>query len=107
MSSSYYHEHWLADLVTGLSGSASIWENLPCSVPIFNHSEQIANADKFQKLGLGIEVRSEKLTPKMLVESVDACIEDPSYIERSRKVMEISKRYDGVDSVVRVIESYL
>jgi len=102
----------LSRALVGRSGHGTIGQCINLGkpavlVPIFNHSEQIANADKFQKLGLGIEVRSEKLTPKRLVEAVDTCLDDPSYIERSRSIMEISKRYDGVDAVVRVIESYL
>ena len=102
----------LSRTIVGRSGHGTIGQCVNLGkpavlVPIFNHSEQIANADKFQKLGLGIEIRSEKLTPKKLVESVNECVDNPSYFERSQKVMEISKRYDGVDGVVRVIESYL
>jgi UDP:flavonoid glycosyltransferase YjiC (YdhE family) len=47
------------------------------------------------------------LSPKVLVESVETCLENPSIREKSIKVREISKRYDGVDGVVRIIQSYL
>ncbi len=37
-------------------------------IPIHNHSEQIGNAEKFSKLGLGLEIRSEDLNPERLTE---------------------------------------
>jgi UDP-N-acetylglucosamine--N-acetylmuramyl-(pentapeptide) pyrophosphoryl-undecaprenol N-acetylglucosamine transferase len=75
-------------------------------VPIHNHSEQIGNANKFSKLGLGIEVRSEKLTVKSLTESVEACLSDPSYSESVQKLSEISKRYNGIQRCAQIIRSY-
>jgi UDP-N-acetylglucosamine--N-acetylmuramyl-(pentapeptide) pyrophosphoryl-undecaprenol N-acetylglucosamine transferase len=76
-------------------------------VPIFNHSEQIANAEKYQKLGLGLEVKSEQLSSRRLEESIDACLEDGRFRERSLKVQKISERFDGVEGVVREVKSFL
>ena len=75
-------------------------------VPIHNHSEQLANAEKFQRLGLGIVIRSEDLTSKKLVESVEACLNDPKYKNNAEKLRAISQKYDGVERVVNIINSY-
>jgi UDP-N-acetylglucosamine--N-acetylmuramyl-(pentapeptide) pyrophosphoryl-undecaprenol N-acetylglucosamine transferase len=76
-------------------------------VPIFNHSEQIANADKYQKLGLGVELRSEQLTRQKLIASVSDCVYNPGFREKSRDLMEISNKMDGVAGVVETMKSYL
>ncbi|MDG6995907.1 MAG: hypothetical protein JRN52_08290 [Nitrososphaerota archaeon] len=76
-------------------------------VPIYNHSEQIWNAGKFNKLGLGLEVRSEQLTKERLVDSIEQCIEDSAFQENSLKMKEISRNYDGIAGATRIIESYL
>ena len=75
-------------------------------VPIHNHSEQLANAEKFQRLGLGVVIRSEELNPKKLVESVEVCLEDPKYKNTAEKLSAISKKYDGVERVANIINSY-
>lgn len=102
----------LSDTIVARAGHGTIGQciNLgtPATlVPIFNHSEQLANAEKYERLGLGRKVRSEQLSTKRLVESIDSCLEDSSYKENCLKVRAISKRYDGVEGVVRVIQSYL
>jgi len=75
-------------------------------IPIHNHPEQLGNAGKFSKLGLGIEIKSENLRNENLEESVDACINDPSYGKNARRLMSISKRYNGMEKVAEIIQSY-
>jgi UDP-N-acetylglucosamine--N-acetylmuramyl-(pentapeptide) pyrophosphoryl-undecaprenol N-acetylglucosamine transferase len=76
-------------------------------VPILNHSEQLANSEKYEKLGLGLKLRSENLSPGMLEKSIDLCLGDPEYRERALDVKEISDHYDGIDGVCEVVRSYL
>ena len=75
-------------------------------VPIHNHSEQIGNANKFSKLGLGIAIRSEKLTSENLIESVDACLTDPRYRESVERLRTVSRKYNGIQRCSEIIESY-
>jgi UDP-N-acetylglucosamine--N-acetylmuramyl-(pentapeptide) pyrophosphoryl-undecaprenol N-acetylglucosamine transferase len=75
--------------------------------PIYNHSEQIWNAEKFQKLGLGREIRAENLSESELVREVDKCFVDGSYQERATKLMSISRKFDGVSSAAETINSFL
>ena len=65
----------LSDLIVARAGHGTIGQCINLGtpavlVPIFNHSEQIANAEKYQKLELGLEIRSEDLTSNLLKESV-------------------------------------
>ena len=75
-------------------------------VPIHNHPEQISNAERFQSLGLGMCIRSERLTPMSLVESIDTCLGDPGYVKNMAKVSSVSSRYDGIRTCAEIIGSF-
>ena len=74
-------------------------------VPIHNHPEQISNAEKFEKLGLGVTIRSEQLTTENLIESIEKCAKDPAYIKRLEAVCAVSKRYRGVERCAEIIRT--
>ncbi len=74
-------------------------------VPIHNHPEQISNAEKFSRLGLGLAIRSEKVTPQNLEESVEACLADRRYREAIEKVSVLSRKYDGIGRCVAAIRA--
>lgn len=100
----------LADLVVARAGHSTIGQCIDRGkpailVPIYNHPEQIGNAEKFSKLGLGMDVRSEKLTPEGLAQAVRAC-SGPDYRQRAEGMSRISKKYDGVGRATEVIRSY-
>jgi UDP:flavonoid glycosyltransferase YjiC (YdhE family) len=75
-------------------------------VPIHNHPEQIGNAEKFSDLGLGISIRSEKLTTRNLVESIHTLLGDPKYGKNVAAVSAISGRYDGIKNCTEIIGAY-
>ena len=89
----------------GLSTIAQCIDRLKPSilVPIRNHPEQISNAEKFGRLGLGAVIRSERLTPQKLVELVDGCATDQSYRKRLEVVSAVSRRYRGVERCADII----
>jgi len=101
----------LSSVVVARAGHGTIGQCIDAGrpavlVPIHNHSEQIGNADKFSKLGLGIEIRSERLTKETLTEAVEACLGDPRYRQSVEKVREVSLRYNGVERCAEIIDSY-
>ncbi len=101
----------LSNVLVGRSGHRTIGQCIDAGkpavlVPIDNHSEQLGNAEKFQSLGLGIEITPGDLRPERLTEAVDACIRDPRYKENLEAVGLISKRYRGVETCAEVISSY-
>jgi len=74
-------------------------------VPIRNHPEQLSNAEKFERLGLGIAIRSELLTPQNLVEAVAKCAADSSYKRKLEVVCAVSQRYRGVEACAEIIRT--
>jgi len=101
----------LSSIIVARSGHRTMGECIDAGkpavlIPIHNHPEQLGNAEKFSKLGLGIEIKSENLRNENLEESVDACIDDPSYGKNAKRLMSISKRYNGMEKVAEIIQSY-
>jgi UDP:flavonoid glycosyltransferase YjiC (YdhE family) len=100
----------LSSLVVSRSGHRSIGQCIDSGkpavlIPIQNHSEQIGNAKKFSRLGLGIEIRSENLNVQRLTESIDMCLDDPEYRNNAERLRAISMRYNGIDRCVEIINS--
>ena len=75
-------------------------------VPIHNHPEQEANAEKFGRLGLGVPIKAADLTSEGLLAAVDAVVGDPGYLARMTSVSRVSKRYDGMENTLEIIKSY-
>ena len=101
----------LSSLVVARAGHRTIGQCIDSGkpavlIPIHNHSEQIGNANKFSKLGLGIDIRSEKLTAQNLAESVERCMNDSRYTDNIEKVRAVSKRYNGIGRCAEIIDSY-
>jgi len=101
----------LSSLVVARAGHRTIGQCIDAGkpavlVPIHNHSEQIGNANKFRRLGLGLDIRSEKLTIQTLEEAVERCITDRSFPENAEKVRAISQRYNGIENCAQIIGSY-
>lgn len=76
-------------------------------VPIFNHSEQIWNAKKFSRLGLGIEILSEDLTATRLESAVEDCMEDTTYRDNMEKLRQISSKFDGIEAAANIVRGFL
>lgn len=102
----------LSDVLVARSGHTTISQCINVAkpsvvVPIFNHSEQIWNAKKFEKLGLGIAIRSERLTAERLEKAVDSCIEDKRYKQNMERLKQISDRYNGIRAASDVLREFL
>jgi UDP:flavonoid glycosyltransferase YjiC (YdhE family) len=76
-------------------------------VPIYNHSEQIWNAEKCARLGIGIELKSENSNADRLVECVESCINDSKYKHNAEKLKSISSQHNGLETTAGIIRSYL
>jgi UDP-N-acetylglucosamine--N-acetylmuramyl-(pentapeptide) pyrophosphoryl-undecaprenol N-acetylglucosamine transferase len=101
----------LSDVLVARAGHRTIGQCIDAGkpavlVPIYNHSEQLGNADKFQKLGLGTSILPGDLNPAKLTDAVDSCIRDPKYKKGLEVVGAVSKRYRGIERCVEVINSY-
>jgi len=101
----------LADLLVARAGHSTIGQCIELAkpavlVPIYNHPEQIGNAEKFRTLGLGLDIRSEKLTPESFRDSVETCLNDSRYKMKADAVSRVSRRYNGIETVTEIIRSY-
>ena len=101
----------LSDVLVARSGHRTIGQCIDAGkpavlVPIHNHSEQLANADRFQRLGLGIAVPSEALDAQRIVCSIDSCVQDPKYRKNVEAMGLVSKKYNGIEKCVEIINSY-
>lgn len=76
-------------------------------VPIANHSEQLWNAIKCEALGIGVKVTSENLTVHTLHDSIEKCMNGSDFGNNVEKLRSISKRYRGLETAERIVESYL
>lgn len=101
----------LSDVMVARSGHRTIGQCIDAEkpavlVPIANHSEQLGNAEKFERLGLGLCVHPGDLRPETVVSSVDSCMSDPRYKKNLADVAAVSRRYRGMDVCSRIIRSY-
>jgi UDP:flavonoid glycosyltransferase YjiC (YdhE family) len=101
----------LSDLLVSRAGHRTIGQCIDTGkpavlIPIQNHPEQICNADKFRRLGLGIYLKPEGLSPQTLAESVETCLGDPRYKSNMETVRRISERYNGLEKCTKIIASY-
>jgi UDP-N-acetylglucosamine--N-acetylmuramyl-(pentapeptide) pyrophosphoryl-undecaprenol N-acetylglucosamine transferase len=102
----------LSSIVVGRSGHRTIEQCIDNGkpavlVPVHNHSEQICNAEKFVKLGLGIEFRAEKMTSKKFADSIEECLSESKYRDNAAKLQSISHKYNGMERAVEIVKSYL
>ncbi len=102
----------LSDVLVGRSGHTTISQCINAGkpsvlVPIYNHSEQIWNAEKFVRLGLGIAIRSENLNSGLLESSVERCMEDNTFRKSVEGLKRISDRYDGLETASDVMRGFL
>jgi UDP-N-acetylglucosamine--N-acetylmuramyl-(pentapeptide) pyrophosphoryl-undecaprenol N-acetylglucosamine transferase len=102
----------MSDLLVARAGHTTISQCINAGkpsvlVPIFNHSEQIWNAEKSARLGLGVEIRSEYLTAKTLVSAVNQCLNDSSYSNNVKKLKLISDKFDGIQEAANIVKGFL
>jgi UDP:flavonoid glycosyltransferase YjiC (YdhE family) len=101
----------LSDVMVARSGHRTIGQCIDAGkpavlVPIHNHSEQLGNAEKFQRLGLGIAISPDGLDPERLTEAVDSCMRDSNFKKNLDAVGAVSKKYRGVERCAEIIDSY-
>jgi UDP-N-acetylglucosamine--N-acetylmuramyl-(pentapeptide) pyrophosphoryl-undecaprenol N-acetylglucosamine transferase len=101
----------LSGLVVSRSGHGTIGQCIDAGkpavlIPIHNHSEQLGNAEKFSRLGLGLAIRSQDLNAQRLTEAADQCLNDSRFSANVEALSAISKRYDGVGNCAEIINSY-
>ncbi len=77
------------------------------SIPIENHGEQLGNARKAEKMGLGLMLNQKDLTPQDIASSVQQVLNDSRYASKARMLMEMTEKMDGTENLIQKVRSYL
>lgn len=77
------------------------------TIPIENHGEQLGNAKKAQKIGLGLMLGQKDLKPEDISDAVQQVLNDSSFESRAKMLMELANKMDGTHNIVQKVRSYL
>ncbi len=72
-------------------------------IPIENHSEQLGNAMKVAKLGIGVMLREKSLDVKQINDAIDSILNDSKYKMNMKNVKGIADRSDGIEYIAKSI----
>lgn len=77
------------------------------AIPIENHGEQLGNARKAEKIGMGLMLAQKNLKPEDISGAVRQILDDSSFASRATMLMELANRMDGSSTIVQKVRSYL
>ena len=77
------------------------------SIPIENHAEQLSNSCKIKKMGIGIMLKDDELSPENLSEAISYILNDNTYRSRSIEIMQLCEKLNGIQNVVNIVRSYI
>jgi UDP-N-acetylglucosamine--N-acetylmuramyl-(pentapeptide) pyrophosphoryl-undecaprenol N-acetylglucosamine transferase len=77
------------------------------SIPIENHAEQISNSCKIKKMGIGIMLNDDELSPEKLSEAISNILNDNKFRSRSIEIMQFCEKLNGIQNVVNIVRSYI
>jgi len=77
------------------------------TIPIENHGEQLGNARKAEKIGLGLMLAQKDLKPENISDAVQQVLNDSSFANKTNTLMELANKMDGTNTIVQKVRSYL
>jgi UDP:flavonoid glycosyltransferase YjiC (YdhE family) len=77
------------------------------TIPIENHGEQLGNARKAEKVGLGLMLAQKDLEPNNISDAVQQVLNDSNYANKTNTLMELANKMDGTSAIVQKVRSYL
>ncbi len=101
----------MSDLLIMRGGHSTLAQAIQCgkpvvAIPIENHSEQLGNAKKAQKMGLGLALTQKDLKSKDISDAVEQMLNDSSFESSANMLMEIANRMDGTQNIMQKVRSY-
>jgi len=76
------------------------------SIPIDNHGEQLSNAEKIERLGIGRKINSKSIDADILINTLSELIYDIKYKKEMDKLAKISNKLNGIENIKNLILSY-
>ena len=77
------------------------------TIPIENHGEQLGNARKVEKIGLGLMLPQKDLKPENISGAVHRVLNEHTFESKTKMLMEIANKMDGTNAIAQKIRSYL
>jgi UDP-N-acetylglucosamine--N-acetylmuramyl-(pentapeptide) pyrophosphoryl-undecaprenol N-acetylglucosamine transferase len=76
------------------------------SLPIESHGEQLSNAEKIVKLGIGRKIESKSINAEILLNILTELLHNIKYKKEMDKLSEISTKLNGIENIKNIILSY-
>jgi UDP:flavonoid glycosyltransferase YjiC (YdhE family) len=76
------------------------------TIPIENHGEQMGNANKAQKIGLGLMLKQKELKPEDVASAAERVLNDSSFDSNAKMLMDVANKLNGVENIVNTVRSY-
>ena len=101
----------LSDCMITRGGHSTIGNSITCGkpsiiIPIKNQTEQIQNAAKIEKLGLGIKLE-EKNIHNSLLNSINKIFNENKFISNVEKFQNLTREYNGIETCKKKITKYV
>ena len=101
----------LSDAVIIRAGHSTIAQSISFGkpmivIPIPTHSEQICNARKVTKLGIGIFLDQKYLAPSKLDESISSIMQN-EFTKNIKRLKNIADKFDGIENTVKIIVDHI
>lgn len=77
------------------------------TIPIENHGEQLGNARKAEKIGLGVMLAQKDLKPENISDAVQQVLNDSRFANKTNTLMELASKMNGTNAIVQKVRSYL
>lgn len=77
------------------------------SIPIENHGEQLGNAAKIEKLGIGKVIHPKNLTIGILNQTIDEVLKTKNYREKMSSLKKLSEKLNGIENIMEIVRSFL
>jgi UDP:flavonoid glycosyltransferase YjiC (YdhE family) len=75
------------------------------TIPIERQTEQVGNAQRVQRLGIGMMINQRELDPGSLLSAVRLCLNSSLEIEKkANNLRNVALQHDGAEAISRIVE---
>ena len=75
-------------------------------MPIESHGEQLSNAEKVVKLGIGQKIDAKSMNADVLLNTLNELLHNLKYRKEMDKLAQISTKLNGIENIKNIILSY-
>jgi UDP-N-acetylglucosamine--N-acetylmuramyl-(pentapeptide) pyrophosphoryl-undecaprenol N-acetylglucosamine transferase len=75
-------------------------------IPIQNQGEQIGNAEKVSKLGIGKKLDPTSMKAQDIISAIKEVLNNDDYLNNIKKIKTLADDMNGIENVIKIIRSY-